>query len=216
MATEQALTAKQQAFVSEYLANGFNATRAAITAGYSKKTAYSMGSENLRKPEIAAVIEEALEEQGITPVACKILLGEVALDTDVTDFEPWLRGQKTFKQLRAEGVNTSLVKTARITDKGTRSIELHDRLAAVKELNRLLGLVTKKHEIKGQVEDGLDFQNMSDDELKRLAYTLRPCPEGLQYLEDAELEVWATAIDEERQLRREGDSAKSAAQDLLP
>jgi hypothetical protein len=33
-----------------HLANGLNATKAAISAGYSKKTAASIGEENLRKP----------------------------------------------------------------------------------------------------------------------------------------------------------------------
>lgn len=55
---ERRLTAKQQRFVAEYLID-LNATQAAIRAGYSEKTAGSVGFENLRKPEIAAAIEEA-------------------------------------------------------------------------------------------------------------------------------------------------------------
>ena len=51
------LTPKQQAFCEEYIANGGNATEAAISAGYSPKTAYSIGSENLTKPEIRERIE---------------------------------------------------------------------------------------------------------------------------------------------------------------
>ncbi|MGB1388661.1 MAG: terminase small subunit [Paracoccaceae bacterium] len=53
-----ALTAKQERFVAEYLIDG-NATRAATAAGYSKKTAHSVGSENLRKPDIVAKIAAA-------------------------------------------------------------------------------------------------------------------------------------------------------------
>lgn len=56
------LTLKQQRFIEEYLVDG-NATRAAIAAGYSKKTAYSIGEENLRKPEIKAEIERIRAEQ---------------------------------------------------------------------------------------------------------------------------------------------------------
>jgi len=52
------LTAKQEAFVSEYLID-LNATQAAIRAGYSEKTAYSIGQENLNKPVIADAIAEA-------------------------------------------------------------------------------------------------------------------------------------------------------------
>lgn len=50
------LTDKQSAFVSHYLAS-WNATQAAIRAGYSAKTARSIGAENLTKPDIKAEIE---------------------------------------------------------------------------------------------------------------------------------------------------------------
>jgi phage terminase small subunit len=51
------LTPKQKLFVKEYIVD-LHITNAAIRAGYSKKTAYSIGSENLRKPEIQAAIQE--------------------------------------------------------------------------------------------------------------------------------------------------------------
>ncbi len=54
------LTPKQQLFVAEYLVD-LNATQAAVRAGYSEKTAYSVGHENLKKPEVAAAIQEAME-----------------------------------------------------------------------------------------------------------------------------------------------------------
>lgn len=52
------LNPRQKKFVQEYLINS-NATKAAKLAGYSEKTAYSIGQENLKKPEIAAAIEKA-------------------------------------------------------------------------------------------------------------------------------------------------------------
>ncbi len=57
------LTRKQQVFCQEYMANGYNATQAAIKAGYSKKTAYACGAENLRKPQIKAVLEEMSKQE---------------------------------------------------------------------------------------------------------------------------------------------------------
>ncbi len=51
------MTPKQKRFVEEYLID-LNATQAAIRAGYSKKTAESIGHENLRKPKIAAAVAE--------------------------------------------------------------------------------------------------------------------------------------------------------------
>lgn len=56
------LTPKQQRFVEEYLID-LNATQSAIRAGYSEKTAYSVGHENLKKPEIQKAIQEALKER---------------------------------------------------------------------------------------------------------------------------------------------------------
>ena len=55
-----ALNPKQRRFVEEYLID-LNATQAAIRAGYSEKTAYSIGCENLIKPEIAEAIAAAVQ-----------------------------------------------------------------------------------------------------------------------------------------------------------
>ena len=64
------MTAKQQAFCEIYITNGGNATQAAISAGYSEKTSYSIGVENLSKPVIAEYIAkfkgEATERALIT------------------------------------------------------------------------------------------------------------------------------------------------------
>ena len=54
------MTLKQQRFVEEYLVD-FNATQAAIRAGYSAKTAHVIGCENLRKPNITDALAERAE-----------------------------------------------------------------------------------------------------------------------------------------------------------
>lgn len=54
------LTGKQARFVQEYLID-LNATQAATRAGYSAKTAYQVGFENLNKPDIKAAIVSAME-----------------------------------------------------------------------------------------------------------------------------------------------------------
>lgn len=57
-----ALNERQKAFADYYIQTG-NATEAAIKAGYSEKTSYSIGNENLKKPEISAYIGERMAEQ---------------------------------------------------------------------------------------------------------------------------------------------------------
>lgn len=63
-----ALTDKQKRFCDEYVID-FNATQAAIRAGYSKKTAGQTGSENLKKPEIEKYIRERVEAAEADSVA---------------------------------------------------------------------------------------------------------------------------------------------------
>jgi len=57
-ADERPLTNKEERFCYEYLANGFNATKAAIKAGYSQKSAYSAGGRLLKNVEIQIRIQE--------------------------------------------------------------------------------------------------------------------------------------------------------------
>ena len=52
---------KQARFVEEYLIDS-NATQAAIRAGYSEKSAYSIAGENMKKPEIVDAIAKGRAE----------------------------------------------------------------------------------------------------------------------------------------------------------
>jgi len=56
------MTPKQQRFCEEYLVD-LNATQAALRAGYSRASAYAIGSENLKKPEVAAEIARLRDAQ---------------------------------------------------------------------------------------------------------------------------------------------------------
>ena len=56
------LTAKQEIFCREYIID-LNATQAAIRAGYSKKTANRIASENLSKLDIQKKIQELQQER---------------------------------------------------------------------------------------------------------------------------------------------------------
>ncbi|QXL48216.1 terminase small subunit [Lactobacillus johnsonii] len=58
---ERKLTTKQKVFCDEYIKSG-NAKEAAIKAGYSPKTAKSIGQENLTKPDLKAYIDAKMAE----------------------------------------------------------------------------------------------------------------------------------------------------------
>ena len=85
------LTEKQKRFCEEYLID-FNATQAALRAGYSQKTAYSIGDENLRKPEIQSEIQSLIkkrsERTGINAdIVIKELVKIALADTEITGKE---------------------------------------------------------------------------------------------------------------------------------
>lgn len=72
------LTPKQQRFVAEYLVD-LNATRAAITAGYSAKTAESQASRLLRNVKVAEAVEAGKTRQlAKAEVTAERVLAEIA------------------------------------------------------------------------------------------------------------------------------------------
>ena len=85
------LTKKQDAFVKEYLLNGGNATKAAVKAGYSEKTANEQGSQNLAKLSVKKAIELHQKEANKTFIWSKeqklLKLEEIAKATMQADPE---------------------------------------------------------------------------------------------------------------------------------
>ncbi|MBY0315651.1 MAG: terminase small subunit [Bdellovibrionales bacterium] len=80
---------KQRCFANNYVLH-FNATRAAVQAGYSSDSAASIGHENLRKPEIRDYIHQKLSESnGVLIATRERLLAELlqmAFDSTETGF----------------------------------------------------------------------------------------------------------------------------------
>ena len=83
------LTVKQERFVQEYCANGHNATKAAISAGYSEATARSQGHRLLTNADISTAIEtwraETAERAHVTVESLTEQLQEIAEDAKGED-----------------------------------------------------------------------------------------------------------------------------------
>ncbi len=100
MANEH-LTLKQERFIQFYLISG-NATQAAIEAGYSPDTAYSIGSENLNKPDIKARIDmERGKEQPLSVADRLRILSEIALTGDRQKTNP-VEAIKEYNKLKGD------------------------------------------------------------------------------------------------------------------
>ncbi|WP_286894994.1 MULTISPECIES: terminase small subunit [Sphingobacterium] len=87
------LTPKQQLFVDNYLIH-FNATRAAIQAGYSEKTAYSIGNENLKKPEISTLIDARLKESRMDSDQVMKMMKDIA-GSNINDYMKIVQRERT-------------------------------------------------------------------------------------------------------------------------
>lgn len=147
------LSPKQQLFVEYYLRH-FNATRAAKEAGYSEKTAYSIGHENLKKPEIADTIrtrmtEAAMETNEVLYHLAQIARGDLG---DVLD----KNGNVSIEAAREQG-KTNLIKKVRSraittenSDISEAEAEAYDRLKALELIGRAHALFKDRHEHTGE------------------------------------------------------------------
>lgn len=107
------MTPKQKKFCDEYIKSG-NAKQSAIKAGYSPKTAYSIGNENLNKPELKAYIEKRLK---------RLESEKIAGAREVLEYlSSVMRGEQTESVATAKGVFPDVPVSAK------------DRINAAKEL----------------------------------------------------------------------------------
>lgn len=156
------LKPKQILFVKEYLVDK-NATRAAMAAGYSKKTAHSMGSENLRKPEIARAIADGFEaqtknaearaaERGITKERWLKKLEIIAfanMDQFATVTTDHVNLTPTSQRKKYLGHAIKKVSETQTQYGGSTGIELHNPLQALELIGKHYGWVKEKFEHSG-------------------------------------------------------------------
>ncbi|MGJ1431605.1 terminase small subunit [Sphingobacterium spiritivorum] len=116
------LTTNQRRFVEEYCKD-FNATQAAIRAGYSEKTAAVVGHENLRKPNISQAINARLDElslsaEELTKKTADIARGNLAdyMTTRMVEYRPRIR--KGLLELIAELEYDLMLKEEFCAEKG--------------------------------------------------------------------------------------------------
>ena len=125
------MTEKQKRFCEEYLVD-LNETQAAVRAGYSEKTAYSIGSENLKKPEIKKYLQELRlkqsERTGLTADDVINELREIAFTDGVE-----ISGKEKIKALELLGKHLGI-----FTEHGSLD-ELPDKRFLPNPLETVLG-----------------------------------------------------------------------------
>jgi len=160
------LTAKQKAFVEEYLVD-LNATQAAIRAGYSKKTARSIGQENLTKPDIQAAIQKAqIERSERTEVTADMVLKELSLlgFANMLDYvriseagEPFIDLSDLTREQAAAISETMVEDYFEGRGKDSRQvrkvrIKFHDKRGALTDIGKHLGMFKEEFNLTGKQE----------------------------------------------------------------
>ena len=110
------LTPKQRKFADEYIKTG-NATQSAIEAGYSKRTAAVIATENLIKPNIKAYIEKCMAD---------IASNRVMSYTEAVELLTSIA--------RGEEKETVVVATPVSVEKVEKEADLKTRISALKEI----------------------------------------------------------------------------------
>lgn len=110
------LTPKQKKFADEYIKTG-NATQSAIEAGYSKRTAAVIATENLIKPNIKAYIEKCM---------AKIASNRVMSYTEAVELLTSIA--------RGEEKETVVVATPVSVETIEKEADLKTRITALKEI----------------------------------------------------------------------------------
>lgn len=163
---EKALTPKQRQFIENYLGPArFNATKAALLAGYSARTAYAIGYENLRKPAIQTHISRRLSELTLGRSEVLARLSDIA----TASVEDLLDDDGTFDYKRAKKAGQlGLVKKVKVreiekpgfagsepTTERIYEFEMYSAHEALRDLGKHHKLFTEKVEHSGLI--GLDW-----------------------------------------------------------
>jgi len=148
------LSPKQKTFVAEYLVD-LNATEAALRAGYSKKSAASIGQENLQKPAIAEAVEKALADRveriEITQDAVVQELACIAFG-NISDVAEW-EGEHVKVLSSSTRSKRVLAAVAGVSEtQHGLTVRMHDKQAALLNLGKHLGMFREKVEL--EVRDG--------------------------------------------------------------
>ncbi|HQG22619.1 MAG TPA: terminase small subunit, partial [Smithellaceae bacterium] len=173
--SEFQITDRMKKFVDEYLID-FNATQAAIRAGYSPDTANEQGSQLLARPDIRELVAEgqkAIAERTQTFQDNAVDELKIVGFSDLADFltvkEGGIVEQKSFDQLTKEQTKCikkikQVVRSSHSADgtilhqTATLEVELHDKLRALELLGRHLGMFNDTLRLEGALPLTISFE----------------------------------------------------------
>lgn len=175
------LTPKQKRFADEYIKTG-NATQSAIEAGYSKKTARSVGSENLTKPDISEYIAKRLE---------KIDKEKIAEQKEILEFMT-----RVMRRQETEQVTNVLKKPIVLTVHGSGDDNTYEKVVNEE--------VVEVSEVAGSVGDAVRAADL-------LSKLIKPSKEETSYEDDKARKMKADADVAQIQAKRMADGEQNSS-----
>jgi phage terminase small subunit len=173
------LNDNQKRFVEEYLVD-LNATQAAIRAGYSERTGYSQGQRLLKNVEIQSAIQKAMNERSErTEITQDRVLQELAKVgfaniKDYLSFKTALttvgyddKGQRIVDYAHivelkdSDEIDGAVISEVSLKD-GALKFKLHDKMKALQDIGRHLGMFTDNVKINFNPAD------LTDEEIDEL------------------------------------------------
>lgn len=150
------LTDKQKKFIDEYLID-LNATQAAIRAGYSQKNAFKIGSELLQKTTVQKYMQKCMKDrEKRTEITQDKVLNELAAIgfANIVDYlEVKDDTVKVFNTADIPKEKLRAVAEIKQTKDGI-SIKIHDKVKALEDIAKHLGMFIDKVEHTGNISVG--------------------------------------------------------------
>jgi Phage terminase, small subunit len=158
------LTDREDAFCRAYVVN-WNGTRAAIEAGYSKKTARKIASQNLSKLDIRARIKELMKDKLMEQEEVMARLADMArtnmaeltelYDVPILDKEGTYMGDRQMVRLKPETFEQygHLIKSITPASAGGFKIEVYSAKEALELIGKHHNLFTEKDDEGNPITD---------------------------------------------------------------
>lgn len=144
------LNAKQKRFCDEYLID-LNATQSAIRAGYSQKTAYSIGVQLLKKLEIQEYIHDRMAEKEKELIADQ--------DEVLKYLTSVVRGTSKSEIVVVEGIGMGESQAVKVQ----KAPDEKEKLKAAELLAKRYGLLNDKLDITGAIPVIISGENDLED-----------------------------------------------------
>jgi phage terminase small subunit len=143
------MTPKQRAFVLEYIKD-FNATQAAIRAGYSPKYAGTNCDKLLKNTKISAAIDEEFQKRAMSANEVLSRMGDIARGTadDYLTIDKYGYAGLDLQKMKEAG-KLHLIKKYSNTKNGV-VLELYDAQAALVQMGKQHGLFPNRQELTGK------------------------------------------------------------------